>query len=98
MLSLGSYLWESLSWPWSRSRWGSARIGCGGGCCRRGRRAGAARRGIVAVALLIWIVEVLGTFGLFYAGRLVAAALLVAGTMVLWPAGPVAAGIHPPFR
>lgn len=51
---------------------------------------------IAAVALVIWISEALGTFGLFYAGALIAAALLVAGTMVLWPAGPVAAGNPPP--
>jgi hypothetical protein len=44
---------------------------------------------IVFVALLIWISEVLGAIGLFYAGALIAAALLIVGTMVLWPAGPV---------
>jgi hypothetical protein len=52
---------------------------------------------IAAVALVIWISEVLGTFGLFYAGALIALALLVAGTMVLWPAGPVTAGDPPPL-
>jgi hypothetical protein len=51
---------------------------------------------ITAVALIIWLSEILGTFGLFYAGALIAASLLVAGTMVLWPAGPVAAGDPPP--
>ncbi len=50
---------------------------------------------ITFAALLIWLSEILGTFGLFYAGTLIAAALLVAGTMVLWPAGPVAAGDPP---
>jgi hypothetical protein len=44
---------------------------------------------IVGVALVIWLSELLGAFGLFYAGALIFAALLVAGTMVLWPAGPV---------
>jgi hypothetical protein len=44
---------------------------------------------ITFVALLIWISEVLGTFGLLYAGALIGAALLVAGTVALWPAGPV---------
>ena len=44
---------------------------------------------IVGIALLIWISELLGAIGLFYAGALIAAALLIAGTMVLWPAGPV---------
>ena len=52
---------------------------------------------IALVALVIWISEILGTFGLFYAGMVIAAALLVAGTMVLWPAGPVAAGDPPPL-
>jgi hypothetical protein len=51
---------------------------------------------ITFVALLIWISELLGTFGLFYAGALIAAALLVAGTVALWPAGPAAAGDPPP--
>src|SRR3954451_25167338 len=51
---------------------------------------------IAAVALLIWISEALGTFGLFYAGALIVAALLVAGTVALWPAGPAAAGDPPP--
>ena len=44
---------------------------------------------ILGIALVIWLSELLGTFGLFYAGALIVAALLVAGTMVLWPAGPV---------
>ncbi len=52
--------------------------------------------GVVGVALLIWISEILGTFGLLYAGALVAACALVAGTVVLWPAGPVTAGDPPP--
>jgi hypothetical protein len=51
---------------------------------------------IAFVALLVWISEILGTFGLFYAGTLIAAALLVAGTVAFWPAGPVAAGDPPP--
>jgi hypothetical protein len=38
---------------------------------------------IVAVALLIWISEILGTFSLFYAGTLVAACLALAA-LVLW--------------
>jgi hypothetical protein len=46
---------------------------------------------VVGVALLIWISEILGTFELFYAGTLVGASLLVAGTVAMWPAGPVAA-------
>jgi hypothetical protein len=51
---------------------------------------------VVAVALVIWLSELLGTFGLFYAGALIVAALLLAGTMALWPAGPVVAGDPPP--
>jgi hypothetical protein len=50
---------------------------------------------ITFVALLIWISEILGTFGLFYAGAVIAAAVLVAGTVALWPAGPAAAGDPP---
>jgi len=48
--------------------------------------------GVVGVALLIWISEVLGAFGLFYAGTVIGASVLVAGTSALRPAGPVAAG------
>lgn len=44
---------------------------------------------IVGIAIVIWLSEILGAVGLFYAGALIVAALLVAGTMVLWPAGPV---------
>ena len=50
---------------------------------------------IAFVALLIWLSELLGTFGLFYAGALIAAAFLVAGTVAFWPAGPVAGGGPP---
>jgi hypothetical protein len=46
---------------------------------------------IVAVALLIWISEILGTFTLFFPGAVVAASVLVAGAIALWPAGPVGA-------
>jgi hypothetical protein len=52
---------------------------------------------IVGVALAIWLSEILGTFGLFYAGALIGAALLVAGTVAFWPAGPAAAGAPPPL-
>ena len=51
---------------------------------------------IVGVAIVIWLSEILGTFGLFYAGTLIVAALLVAGTVVLWPAGPVSDATPPP--
>ena len=46
---------------------------------------------IVGVALLIWISELLGLFGLLYAGALVAGAVLIAGAMAFWPADPVVA-------
>jgi len=52
---------------------------------------------ITFAALLIWISEILGTFGLFYAGALIVASFLVAGTVAFWPAGPVAAGDPPPL-
>ena len=42
---------------------------------------------VVAVALLTWISEILGTFTLFYAGTLVGACFLLALAMALWPAG-----------
>jgi hypothetical protein len=50
---------------------------------------------VVAVAWLIWISEILGTFDLFYAGALVGASVLVAGTVALWPAGPVTGATRP---
>jgi hypothetical protein len=46
---------------------------------------------IAAVALLTWISEVLGTFGLFYSGAVAAASALLGGASALWPAGPVGA-------
>jgi hypothetical protein len=52
---------------------------------------------VVAVALLIWLGEVLGTLGLFYDWALVGASLLMAvAARTSWPAGPVAAGDPPP--
>jgi hypothetical protein len=50
---------------------------------------------IVFVALLIWLSELLGAFGLFYAGGLIAASLLVG--LVLWflPGGGADWGDHP---
>ncbi len=46
---------------------------------------------ITAVAVLVWIVEILGTLQIFYAGAVVAASVLAAGASALWPAGPVGA-------
>ncbi len=46
---------------------------------------------IVAVTLLVWIVEALGSVDLFYAGAVVGVAVLLAGAIALWPAGPVGA-------
>jgi 4-amino-4-deoxy-L-arabinose transferase-like glycosyltransferase len=52
---------------------------------------------VVALALLIWLGELLGTFGLFYAWILVIASILLATlAWALLPAGPVAAGDPPP--
>jgi hypothetical protein len=51
---------------------------------------------IVGVAIVIWLSEILGTFGFFYAGTLMVAALLVAGTVAFWPAGPVSDTTPPP--
>jgi hypothetical protein len=53
---------------------------------------------IVSIALLIWLGEILGTFGLFYAWVFVGASLLIAGAAkALLPAGPVTAGDPPPL-
>ncbi|HWI97145.1 MAG TPA: hypothetical protein VNS60_13870 [Solirubrobacterales bacterium] len=53
---------------------------------------------IVAIALLIWLGEILGTFGLFYEWTFVAASVVVAAlTRALLPAGPVTAGDPPPL-
>jgi hypothetical protein len=54
---------------------------------------------LVAVALLIWICEGLGTFGALYAGTLLAAAVILAAALWQWlPAGGAerAAGPPPP--
>ena len=52
---------------------------------------------VVALALLIWLGEILGTFGLFYDWVFVAASVLLAVlTRTFLPAGPVAAGDPPP--
>ncbi|HEX7244199.1 MAG TPA: hypothetical protein VF245_01370 [Solirubrobacterales bacterium] len=52
---------------------------------------------VVAVALLIWIGEVLGTLGVFYAWAFVIAAVGLAAASSTLPAGPVAAGDPPPL-
>jgi len=53
---------------------------------------------ITAIALLIWLSQLLGVVGLFYAWALVAASLVVVGAILLWtggvsPAGGVAGGV-----
>jgi predicted membrane channel-forming protein YqfA (hemolysin III family) len=48
--------------------------------------------GIVAVALLVWISEILGTFGLLYAGALVGVSALVALATAFLPGGGGGAG------
>ncbi len=50
---------------------------------------------IVAVALLTWISELLGVFGVLYAGALVGVSALVALTMALLPGGGAERGAHP---
>lgn len=50
---------------------------------------------IAAIALLIWISELLGLFGLFYAGTLIAASILTALAVRLLPAGGTAGGTPP---
>src|SRR3954452_22143223 len=50
---------------------------------------------IVFVALLIWLSEILGTFGLFYAGTLIAASLLLCLAIGLLPGGGADLGDHP---
>jgi len=51
---------------------------------------------IVAITLLIWLGEILGTFGLFYAWTFVGASLLVAvATQAFLPAGGGAGGTAP---
>jgi len=49
--------------------------------------------GIVAVALLTWISEILGTFGLLYAGTLIGACVLLAAVTALSPGGGGGAGV-----
>src|SRR5215470_3877345 len=50
---------------------------------------------ITGVALVIWLSELLGTFGLFYAGTLIAASLLVAVLVRLLPVGGADLGDRP---
>lgn len=47
---------------------------------------------IVAIALVIWLSELLGTFGLFYAGTLIAASLLAGLAARLLPGGGTVGG------
>ncbi|HET9676618.1 MAG TPA: hypothetical protein VFP21_03830, partial [Solirubrobacterales bacterium] len=50
---------------------------------------------ITAVALLIWLSEILGTFGLFYAGSLMAASVLLGLAAWFLPGGGADLGDHP---
>ena len=50
---------------------------------------------IVAIALLIWISEILGTFGLFYAGALIAVSVLLGLLTWFLPVGGADLGDHP---
>ena len=50
---------------------------------------------VVAVALLIWLAELLGLFGLLYAGTLTAASALLAIAVRFLPGGGVVGGTTP---
>src|SRR3954453_5220331 len=50
---------------------------------------------IAAVALLIWLSEILGTFGLLYAGTLIAASVLLGLALWLLPGGGAVGGTPP---
>lgn len=50
---------------------------------------------ITAIALLVWLAELLGTFGLFYAGALAAASVLLGLIAWLLPVGGADLGDHP---
>jgi hypothetical protein len=50
---------------------------------------------IVGIALLIWLSEVLGLFGLFYAGALIVASVLLALGIRFLPGGGADLGDHP---
>jgi predicted membrane channel-forming protein YqfA (hemolysin III family) len=53
---------------------------------------------VAAVALIIWLSEILGTFGLFYAGTLIAASLLLGLATWFLPGGGTDLGDHPEQR
>jgi len=50
---------------------------------------------IVAIALVIWLSEILGTFGFFYAGALIVASLLLCLLISLLPGGDAVGGTPP---
>jgi len=50
---------------------------------------------ITAIALLVWLSEILGTVGLFYAGTLIAASLLLGLSLWFLPGGGADLGDHP---
>jgi hypothetical protein len=50
---------------------------------------------IVGVALVIWLSEILGAFGFFYAGTLIAASLLLGLALRFLPGGGADLGDHP---
>ena len=52
---------------------------------------------LVGVALLTWISEALGTFGLLYAGTVLAVSLVVAGAVWLWLPAPAEQPTSPPL-
>src|SRR5689334_4816826 len=50
---------------------------------------------ITGIALVIWLSEFLGLFGLFYAGTLIATSILLAGATSFLPGGGADLGDHP---
>jgi hypothetical protein len=94
VLSLGSYLWGV-------AQLAVVALSLGFSALRLRRRLLPAWDGaparlveiVVAVALLTWVSEILGTFALFYAGALIAACLVVALATLLLPAGGGGAGV-----
>lgn len=50
---------------------------------------------VLAIALLTWLAELLGTFALLYAGTLIAASVLLALALTLLPAGGAVGGPNP---
>ncbi len=81
MVSAGSYLLDAAQLAWSAYRIRKAALPAWGGAPARLVEA------ITAVALLTWLMEILGVLGLLYAGTLIVAALITAAAATLLPGG-----------